>query len=205
MEKVDGRRARGVRTRDAIVSALMDLVGAGEVSPTAQQIADRAGVSVRSVYQHFTDVDGLFGEAAERLSAEVQALKSEIDPTRPLGERIAALTGDQAVVLERIVPFTRAVRVLAPGSAVLRTWRAAVLADHRARLELVFAAELPARPSPERERLLRALDVLTTAPAWDHLRQTGLSEAEAEAVMDLGLHALLGPRSPGTGDGRGPS
>ena len=63
--KVDGRRARGIRTRDAIVSALIDLIAGGDIAPTAQRIADRAGVSVRSVYQHFTDVEGLYADASQ--------------------------------------------------------------------------------------------------------------------------------------------
>ena len=67
MDKVDGRRARGLRTRDAIVSALLELIAEGDIAPTAQRIADRARVSVRSVYQHFVDVEGLYAHGAEKM------------------------------------------------------------------------------------------------------------------------------------------
>jgi hypothetical protein len=39
--------------------------------------------------------------------------------------------------------------------------------------------------------LLDAMDVLTTWPAWDHLRRAGKSPQEVRAVMATGLTALL--------------
>src|SRR3954470_18279608 len=55
-ETVDGRTARATRTREAVVSAVLDLVNEGNPKPTAREIADRAGVSLRSVYVHFDDL-----------------------------------------------------------------------------------------------------------------------------------------------------
>ena len=55
-EKLDGRRARSLRTRDAIVTALLDLVASGDVAPTAQRVADQAGASVPSVHPPFAHV-----------------------------------------------------------------------------------------------------------------------------------------------------
>ena len=60
----DGRVLRGARTRSGIVQALLDLLNDGVLAPTAAQIADRAGVSVRSVFQHFADMEALYGDLA---------------------------------------------------------------------------------------------------------------------------------------------
>ena len=66
----DGRVRRGERSRGAIVEALHALIGAGDLAPTAQQVAERAGVGLRSVFRHFRDMESLF--------AEVDALVTEM-------------------------------------------------------------------------------------------------------------------------------
>ncbi len=189
--KVDGRRARGLRTRDAIVTALIDLVAAGDTSPTAQRIADRAGVSVRSVYQHFTDVDGLFEQAGRRLFDWVNVQKIEIPPDAPLSERITVLIENRSRILEALTPFSRAARVMEPGAETLRQWRITLLRDARERLARVFGPELAALAPEARDDLLSAMDVLTTWQSWDHLRQGGATAAEARRVMAGGLRILL--------------
>src|SRR5437870_4843088 len=60
----DGRTARGQRTRAAVVDALLALLEEGDLRPPAPRIADRAGVSLRSVFQHFADRETLFAAVA---------------------------------------------------------------------------------------------------------------------------------------------
>src|SRR4051794_7539538 len=62
----DGRTARSQRTRDSVVEALLDLLNAGNPRPTAREIAEQAGVSLRSVYVHFDDLEDLFLAATGR-------------------------------------------------------------------------------------------------------------------------------------------
>ena len=57
--RVDGRRERGNRNRSAVVSALLELYALGEFAPSAARIADIAGVSERSVFRYFGDMDDL--------------------------------------------------------------------------------------------------------------------------------------------------
>ena len=45
-QSLDGRLQRSERSRHAIVQALYDLVGEGVLQPTAQQVAETAGVPV---------------------------------------------------------------------------------------------------------------------------------------------------------------
>ncbi len=82
--RLDGRRARALRARDAIVDALLDLMQEGQVRPTAAQIAARAGVSLRTVFQHFRDLEALFAAAADRQTARLLALAGEVPATGPL-------------------------------------------------------------------------------------------------------------------------
>jgi len=67
----DGRRARSQSSRAKIVAAMLDLVAGGEVSPGAAQVAELAGVGLRSVFRHFKDMDALYHEMAVAIEAQV--------------------------------------------------------------------------------------------------------------------------------------
>ncbi len=71
---VDGRLQRSERSREAIVQALYELVGEGSLLPTAEQVAERAGVGIRTVFRHFSDMEKLFSEMDARILVEVGPL-----------------------------------------------------------------------------------------------------------------------------------
>ena len=62
----DGRVQRGERNRAAIVDALLSLLEDGVLRPSARQVAERAGVSLRAVFQHFDDMESLYAEWVRR-------------------------------------------------------------------------------------------------------------------------------------------
>lgn len=191
--KVDGRKARALRTRDAIVTALMDLVAMGDLNPTAQRIADRAGVSLRSVYQHFTDVDSLWEQAGARLFERVTQMAAVVDPTMDLTERVARLVTARTAILEVVTPFSRAARFMDPTSPVINEWRMIMLREGRERVASVFAPELDRAPAGQREVLLDAIDCLTTWQTWDHLHEIGATPERARAVIAASILKLLSP------------
>ena len=45
---VDGRHLRRQRNRDAVVAALLELYGEGNLDPTTDEVAQRSGLSARS-------------------------------------------------------------------------------------------------------------------------------------------------------------
>ena len=59
MRKVDGRRLRSERTRQAIIEAYLELLRRDPRMPTAAQLAERAGCSVRSIFGRFSDLNAL--------------------------------------------------------------------------------------------------------------------------------------------------
>jgi len=71
--KVDGRRLRSERTRRLIVEAYMALVRENRQVPTAVQIAERAGYSVRSIFERFPDLHALRLAATDHAIAEGRA------------------------------------------------------------------------------------------------------------------------------------
>jgi AcrR family transcriptional regulator len=64
-EPVDGRQGRTLRSRQAICDAYLDLVQEGVLLPSAAEIAERAGLSRRSVFNHFHDLAALFFAVVE--------------------------------------------------------------------------------------------------------------------------------------------
>ena len=188
--KLDGRRARGMRTRAAIIDSLLELVGEGDLSPTAQRIADRAGVSVRSVYQHFNDVEGLFTEAADRARKNAEELREPIDPGLPLDERVDRFVAVRSAILEELRAFIRAARLVEPSSDELRKYRVKLEKDARDELGRVFGRELSKADGATRRQLIGALDLLSTWSAWEHLRDNNTSVRAGRQIMRNGIAAL---------------
>ncbi|MDH4042395.1 MAG: TetR/AcrR family transcriptional regulator, partial [Gammaproteobacteria bacterium] len=59
-KRPDGRLLRTERSRQLIIDALHDLINEGVLQPTAQTVAERAGVGIRTVFRHFADMETLF-------------------------------------------------------------------------------------------------------------------------------------------------
>lgn len=190
---IDGRTARAQRTRQAIVEACVSLINSGDVRPTAPRIAEAAGVSVRSVFQHFDDLETLFTMVAERAVAEVVDLLKPISPDLPFAERLELLVAQRARLHEAITPIRRAAAVHAPVSPAIR---GRVQMGHeffRAEVDQVFAPELDPLSPQRRERVLDMVDMAATWAAWDVLRTLdGRSVEEASSVMAEMITAVLG-------------
>ncbi|MGH8988568.1 MAG: TetR/AcrR family transcriptional regulator [Acidimicrobiales bacterium] len=190
--RVDGRRARGLRTRDAIIGALLDLVAQGDVAPTAQRIAHRAAVSVRSVYQHFADVEGLYADAAAQTYERARATARDLDPSLPVSRRADEFVEGRTSTLEKLLQFHRALRLVEPSSDRVRSHRLEMERWEKERIRKVFAPELRAMGATERSAVLAGIDVLTSADCWDHLRRNGQSARGARQVVRSGVLCMLG-------------
>lgn len=192
---IDGRLLRSIRTRDRVLGAFLALIEEGDLSPTAQRVAARAEVSLRTVFHQFEDLDTLHRLAGERLRDRVAAVSDAIDATRPLPERLEAFIRRRVRVLMVLHPLASAARLREPMSQALRDNRDALRAVARAQLEEVFAPELDPLPDAARRRLVTALGLVTSWGAWWQLREeSGLPPDDAAAVMRDGVAALLAGR-----------
>src|SRR5690349_7322510 len=119
-EPADGRVARSHRTRRAIVDAMRALHAEGDLRPTAPRIAERAGVSLRTVWQQYADMETLLVEAIRRDNEILRSLIKRIEPDQPLAARIAAFVGQRSRIHEQMTPTWRAARIHEPFSESLR-------------------------------------------------------------------------------------
>ncbi|MCB1038327.1 MAG: TetR/AcrR family transcriptional regulator [Acidimicrobiales bacterium] len=190
-EPIDGRTARAVRTRDAIVEATIGLIDEGDLRPTGPRIAERAGVSVRSIFQHFDDLDALFAAVGERVVVRVAGIIAHIDPGMALHDRIDAFVHQRTSVHESLTPILRAARVHAASSEVIQGQFERGHDFQRLQVAEVFGPEVAA--AADGTVLLNALIATLAWPTWELLRAgQGLSVAQARKVVTTTVRALLG-------------
>jgi TetR/AcrR family transcriptional regulator, regulator of autoinduction and epiphytic fitness len=188
----DGRRARGERTRAALIGAFVELIRDGELKPTGAQIADRAGTSLRALWANFADLEALYETTGTVLLAEYDRRTDTIPADLPLADRIDKFCRQRAVALENIGPFARANRLREPFSAALRHNRRMFLDRVAAEIERLFAAELAAT-GDRRDDVLRALTASTSWSWWAVLRDDyDLDARQGREVMRVTVTRLLG-------------
>ena len=105
----DGRRLRSVTSQNIIVDAMMTLIQRGILEPTAQQVADEAGIGIRTVFRQIQDKENLFSKMDEKVRATLQeTLKRATNPRGNLEERIEGLIELEAEIFESNLQFLRA-------------------------------------------------------------------------------------------------
>ncbi|HBZ69472.1 MAG TPA: hypothetical protein DEP35_06975 [Deltaproteobacteria bacterium] len=181
---IDGRQRRSARSREAIVRALLGLVGGGVLQPTAQQVAEAAGVGIRSVFRHFADMDSLFAEMAARVQAETLPILRADPVAGSLDRRARALVDHRGDFFERIAPYKR--------SSNLQRWRSEFLRERHGVLVRALRSDL-LRWLPELRfapaDLVDALDLALSFEAWDRLRTD--QRLGRDRARDVLLRTLL--------------
>src|SRR5271168_3254854 len=104
-EVVDGRIVRRHNNRRRIVAAMLELVRAGSISPGAEEVAERAGVGLRTVFRHFDDMDGLYREMAEAMRNELQPIVAVPFASRDWKGKLGEMIERRARLFERAMPF----------------------------------------------------------------------------------------------------
>ena len=155
---LDGRVARSRRTRAAIVEALVDLLEEGNPQPTIEEIAARAGVAPRTVFQHYADREALFAAVSAHREAHLQELMGTIDPARRWRSASSEVVAQRARVYEWIAAVRRGALLMEPFSPAVHASLEAFRAAKREELARVFATELAAcADEGERAALAAAL------------------------------------------------
>ena len=185
--RVDGRTARSQRTRAAIVDAHLSLLAGGDLKPTGERIADAAGVSLRTLWTNFKDMETLFagGRRADHRAAGRRAQADRPDlPLAGAGRGLLRISGLGCWRSSPGGAGGGAARAVLACS--LRINRTIQLDRSRQELEDVFGAELKAA-GKNRDDLTNALLAVTTYASWglwrDHL---GPEPAGSSAHHDAG-------------------
>jgi AcrR family transcriptional regulator len=178
--RTDGRRERSKSSRARIVAAMLDLVERGDVQPSAARVADEAGVGLRTVFRHFDDMDSLYREMSETVSARVMPIVSAPYAGEDWRANIRDLVSRRARVFEAILPH----RI----SANIKRYQSAfIMADYAriTRLERDLITRLLPPHVKADEIGVEALCVALSFQSWRVMRHDqGLPAEKATAVLE---------------------
>jgi AcrR family transcriptional regulator len=192
-EESDGRVLRGQRTKQAVVEAFLSLIEDGDPQPKARAIAARAGVSLRSVWQHFDDLETLYLAAGRRETEKVGPVMATVDLSLPTAERVAVFVSRRVEALETMAPVARAARLREPFSRQLQANRDQLKKRYRDWIEESFAPELTELSPEHHVDVVEAVLFTGSFSAWFALRdEQDLTVDRARTVLDLTVGRLIG-------------
>lgn len=195
VEVLDGRKSRTARSRLAICEACLDLVQEGVLQPSADEIAERAGLSRRSVFNHFADLAELYDAVVEVGTLRYAPLLEEISAREPIAQRVDHLVRVRSKFLEATAAFTRALTaqalVGAAADQALRVSKEALRRQHED-VERLFGHELAGLLATERADVLEAISAAIAPWLWETLRRSrGHSIVRARQLMRRMLASIL--------------
>jgi AcrR family transcriptional regulator len=191
-EQSDGRIKRSQDSQQRIVTAMLELVSEGNMTPSAEQVAERAGIGLRSVFRHFKDMDSLYREIADALAAAIGDVVRQ--PFKSIGwhAQVLELVDRRAEVFETLSPFLQAAHVHRQRSAFLKAGHERFVRT----LRQVMLALLPTEVARS-SLLVEAIELLLSFEAWRRLREDqGLDVAKARRVLKSMIGAMLRDQDP---------
>ena len=168
---VDGRSLRRERNRQDIVDALLGLIENGETEISAALIASKAGLSERSIFRYFDDVNDLYRSVCDlAFSKEIEYALIDDAGIGSLDTKIENFINQRVRIYtmnEKIAPAARSFAFKNPiiknqlvvGRKLLRTQ----IIKH-------FAEELSVFDKQQQQVAVAIIDSLTTFEYYDMMR-----------------------------------
>ena len=192
-QNIRGRGDRVARTREAIVSSTLTLALEGEIAPIVRDVAKIAGVSARTVFQHFADTAELYMAVMGRIFSTVADAPAEINRQWPLDRRIDVVVGHRATRYEKVRPMWTFIQTLQRRSAEAAEKLRQLYTGNRNQLADAFSPELSALSEDKRERTLNALSLTLSPESWNTLRdRLGLTAEQAKEEWRFVAGSILG-------------
>lgn len=186
----DGRHARRDRNRVAVVDAMLALYNDGNFEPSSDEIAARAGLSARSLFRYFDDLDDLVRVVISRQFERVRVL-AEIDlaTDSPTDARVERLVASRVSTYAAIATVGKVSRARALTQPLIAGQLAQARAMWRAQVAALFAPELAS--TADGTAVLHAIDALTSFEAVVYLREQGVRDRDIGRSLTVALTRLL--------------
>jgi AcrR family transcriptional regulator len=196
VEMSDGRSARRERNRDAVLDALVELTTEGADDPSIDDIADRAGVSYRSVYRYFKDRSEMMDAATDRAMSWIQPLVmraiGDAKPNDPLDHRIDAIVDARVELYFQIADMVRAAMVQSFSNRKIHEHFQNVRRISRGQVHDLFHNELKKFTPAECELRITSIDQMLSFQAVDYvMHERNHSREELERYLRGGIRAAL--------------
>jgi AcrR family transcriptional regulator len=164
----DGRVVRRLVNRTAVVDTLIGLFNEGVVDPSLEEIAQRAGVSARSVFRYFDSLDELRSAVVRRSFERVGLLVLTPEMRHgSLNERMVAVADGRAALYEVVAGVARVARGHELEVAAVGAQVAAFRRQLLQQLREAFSPELSRLRKVDAEERLVSLAVLLSFESWD--------------------------------------
>ncbi|MCE2855740.1 MAG: TetR/AcrR family transcriptional regulator [Ilumatobacteraceae bacterium] len=192
---IDGRHRRAQASREAIVEALVGLYAEGSADPSAAQIAQRAGVSERSLFRHFDDINDLCHTAFEvqwaRLADRSTVSMPMATSTR---ERVETLVTRRVQLYLDMLNVMRITRMHAVRNTTVASHIRSSRKELRRQHERLFNQELDAMSTEAAHAAKVAIEALLSFEHIEQLRlDQGLSPSRIEVILTSALLHVLRP------------
>ena len=138
-DTTDGRRLRSRDSKRKIVAAMLELVREGRIAPTAEEVAQRANVGLRTVFRRFKDMESLYAEMAIAIGEQVAPIVDPALGDNTWAQNFTRLVTRRLRVYEVIMPYRVAAEVLKFQSDVLLTHHLNIVRTERERLKAVIS------------------------------------------------------------------
>ncbi len=174
----DGRKLRSEGSKRKIVSAMLELVREGRMAPTAEEVAKRAQVGLRTVFRRFKDMENLYAEMSIAINEKVESIIEEPTETLAWQENLQQMVTRRIKVYEVIMPYRVAAEALKFQSTILLNRHMEIVREERRRL----LALLPG-PLLDDRPLIEGLEAALSFDMWNQLRNDQRLSADAAGAV----------------------
>ena len=190
---VDGRSLRRERNRQDIVDALLGLIENGETEISAALIASKAGLSERSIFRYFDDVNDLYRSVCDQaFSKEIEYALIDDVGVGSLDTKIENFVNQRVRIYtmnEKIAPAARSCAFKNP---VIKNQLVFGRKLIRSQITKHFAEELSVFDKQQQQVAVAIIDSLTTFEYYDMMRSDQKMSVQAiKSVLTESIRKAL--------------
>jgi AcrR family transcriptional regulator len=168
---VDGRSLRRERNRQDIVDALLSLIENGETEISAALIASKAGLSERSIFRYFDDVNDLYRSVCDlAFSKEIEYALIDDAGVGSLDTKIENFVNQRVRIYTMNEKIAPAARSFAFKNPIIKNQLVVGRKLLRTQIMKHFAEELSVFDKQQQQVAVAIIDSLTTFESYDMMR-----------------------------------
>ena len=168
---VDGRSLRRERNRQDIVDALLGLIENGETEISAALIAGKAGLSERSIFRYFDDVNDLYRSVCDlAFSKEIEYALIDDAGVGSLDTKIENFVNQRVRIYTMNEKIAPAARSFAFKNPIIKNQLVVGRKLLRTQIIKQFAEELSVFDKQQQQAAVAIIDSLTTFEYYDMMR-----------------------------------
>ena len=190
---VDGRSLRRERNRQDIVDALLGLIENGETEISAALIASKAGLSERSIFRYFDDVNDLYRSVCDlAFSKEIEYALIDDAGVGSLDTKIENFVNQRVRIYTMNEKIAPAARSFAFKNPVIKNQLVVGRKLLRNQIIKHFAEELSVFDKQQQQVAVAIIDSLTTFEYYDMMRSDQKMSVQAiKSVLTESIRKAL--------------